>query len=134
MNKIINRVSYKKNAKNDYTGYRPWTDADSDPSKRGAYQWISYQDFGDYAINYGAGLRVLGVDENANIGIFRINRPEWYVAHMGNLSQTFRSTALYDTLGPDAVAYIVKHSECPVWSLLPIYIGYTYYIIAIIEL
>eukprot|EP00486_Rosalina_sp_Unknown_P012591 CAMPEP_0201588740 /NCGR_PEP_ID=MMETSP0190_2-20130828/158395_1 /ASSEMBLY_ACC=CAM_ASM_000263 /TAXON_ID=37353 /ORGANISM="Rosalina sp." /LENGTH=144 /DNA_ID=CAMNT_0048041451 /DNA_START=101 /DNA_END=531 /DNA_ORIENTATION=- len=76
-------VAYKKNAKNDYTGYRPWTDADSDPNKRGAYQWITYQDFGDYAINYGAGLRVLGVEDNANIGIFSLNRPEWYVAHMG---------------------------------------------------
>jgi len=106
-------VSYKKNAKNDYTGFRPFTDADNDPNKRGDYQWMTYQDFGDYAINYGAGLRVLGIEDDSNIGLFAINRPEWFVAHMGNLSQSLRSTALYDTLGPDAVAYIVQHSECP---------------------
>ena len=75
---------------------------------------MSYQDFGDYAINYGAGLRVLGIADDSNIGIFSTNRPEWYVAHMGNLSQTLRTTALYDTLGPEAVAFIIKHAEVPV--------------------
>ena len=75
---------------------------------------MSYEDFGDYAVNFGCGLRVLGIPDNSNIGIFSINRPEWYVTHIGNLSQTFRSTALYDTLGPDAVSYIVKHAEVPV--------------------
>ena len=79
---------------------------------------MSYKDFGNYAINFGSGLRVLGIEDHSNIGIFSINRPEWYVAHMGNLSQSYRSTALYDTLGPDAVAYIVKHSECPVESII----------------
>merc|ERR1712087_821644 len=49
-----------------------------------------------------------------NIGLFAMNRPEWYICHMGNLSQSYRSTALYDTLGPDAVQYIVKHAEVPV--------------------
>ena len=84
---------------------------------------MTYQDFGDYAINYGAGLRVLGIEDESNIGLFAINRPEWFVAHMGNLSQSLRSTALYDTLGPDAVAYIVQHSECPVKSMIDIYLA-----------
>eukprot|EP00484_Ammonia_sp_Unknown_P029857 CAMPEP_0197049500 /NCGR_PEP_ID=MMETSP1384-20130603/24626_1 /TAXON_ID=29189 /ORGANISM="Ammonia sp." /LENGTH=734 /DNA_ID=CAMNT_0042481783 /DNA_START=61 /DNA_END=2265 /DNA_ORIENTATION=- len=106
-------VSYTKHAKNDYAGFRPWTDADNDASKRGDYQWMSYQDFGDYAVSFGCGLRALEIPDKSNIGIFSINRPEWYVAHMGNLSQSYRSTALYDTLGHDAVAYIVNHAEVP---------------------
>eukprot|EP01083_Nonionella_stella_P032453 88844_1 len=107
-------TSYKAHPKNDYTGFRPFTDADNDPNKRGAYQWMSYQDFGDYCIDYGCGLRALGIEDDSNIGIFSLNRPEWYVAHLGNLSQNLRSTALYDTLGPDAVAYIVHHAQVPV--------------------
>eukprot|EP01084_Bolivina_argentea_P111036 198218_1 len=111
--KLFN-TSYTKHGDKDYTGFRPWTDADNDIKKRGPYTWIKYKDFGDYAIHYGCGLRALGIADQSNIGIFSLNRPEWYISHMGNLSQTFRTTALYDTLGPDAVSYIVHHAEVPV--------------------
>jgi len=106
--------SYNKNAERDFAGFRPWTDAANDPKKRGAYQWLKYKAFGDDAIAYGCGLRALGVADKSNIGLFAANRPEWYMAHLGNLSQSYRTTALYDTLGPDAVQYIVKHAEVPV--------------------
>jgi len=107
-------VSYAKNKDCDFSGFRPWTDAATDPTKRGAYEWVKYGAFGDDAVAYGCGLRALGVVDKSNIGLFAGNRPEWYVAHLGNLSQSYRSTALYDTLGPDAVQYIVKHAEVPV--------------------
>eukprot|EP01084_Bolivina_argentea_P266627 452271_1 len=110
--KLFN-VSYKNRAQSPYTGYRPWTDADKDPKKRGAYAWMTYQEFGDYAVSFGCGLRALGIEDKSNIGLFALNRPEWYIAHMGNLSQSYRTTALYDTLGPDAVSYIVHHAEVP---------------------
>lgn len=109
--------TYRKSPKNDHVGYRPFTDADNDPSKRGDYQWMTYGDTGDIAIAFGCGLRALGIADKSNIGLFAINRPEWYQAHLGNLSQSYRTTALYDTLGPDAVSYIVKHAEVPVESL-----------------
>ena len=75
---------------------------------------MKYEEFGDMAVAYGCGLRKLGIADDSNIGLFSINRPEWYIAHMGNLSQSYRSTALYDTLGPDAVSFIVKHAAVPV--------------------
>ena len=111
--KLFN-VSYKTRSNLNYTGYRPWIDANKDPKKRGNYAWMTYKEFGDYAIAFGVGLRVLGITDKSNIGLFSINRPEWYIAHMGNLSQSYRSTALYDTLGPDAVSYIMHHAEVPV--------------------
>merc|ERR1719229_2184255 len=82
--------------------------------KRGKYQWMTYQDTGDIAVAFGCGLRALDVPDHSNIGLFALNRPEWYQAHLGNLSQSYRTTALYDTLGPDAVSYIVKHAGVPV--------------------
>ena len=105
--------SYKKYPKNDYVGFRQWIDP-NDPNKRGDYKWMTYEKFGNMAINFGVGLRSLGIKDDSNIGIFAINRPEWFLVHMGNLSQSYRTTALYDTLGPDAIAYIIKHAECPV--------------------
>jgi len=95
-------TSYTKRAKEEYCGFRPWTDAANDPSKRGKYEWMTYGEFGDIAVQFGCGLRALGVADQSNIGLFAVNRPEWYQAHLGNLSQSYRSTALYDTLGPDA--------------------------------
>eukprot|EP01084_Bolivina_argentea_P320245 555622_1 len=107
-------ASYKKSPSHNYTGFRPFTDAMNDPKKRGPYKWLTYQQFGDLAISYGCGLRSLGIKDHSNIGIFSKNRPEWFIAHMGNVSQAYRSTALYDTLGPDAVSYIVHHAQVPV--------------------
>jgi len=107
-------TSYINKPKNDHTGYRPYVDADNDPSKRGDYQWMTYQETGDIAVAFGCGLRALEIPDQSNIGLFAMNRPEWYQAHLGNLSQSYRTTALYDTLGPDAVSYIVKHAEVPV--------------------
>jgi len=107
-------TSYTKHKDEDYVGFRPWTDADNDPSKRDGYQWLKYGEVGDIAIAFGCGLRALEVADQSNIGLFAVNRPEWYQAHLGNLSQSYRTTALYDTLGPDAVSYIVKHAEVPV--------------------
>ena len=75
---------------------------------------MTYETFGEMCVSFGCGLRKLGVADDSNIGLFAMNRPEWYLCHMGNLSQSYRSTALYDTLGPDAVSYIVGHAEVPV--------------------
>lgn len=107
-------TSYYRIPKDNYCGFRPWLDADNDPKSRGMYQWMTYGQFGDIAVQFGCGLRTLEIADNSNIGLFAVNRPEWYQAHLGNLSQSYRSTALYDTLGPDAVSYIVKHADVPV--------------------
>eukprot|EP01084_Bolivina_argentea_P225750 381406_1 len=111
--KLFN-ISYTKHANDEYSGFRPWTDADNDINRRGSYTWMRYKDFGDYAIDFGCALRTLGITDQSNIGIFSVNRPEWYVAHMGNLSQSYSTVPLYNNLDPDAVSYIVHHAQVPV--------------------
>ena len=111
---ILYSVAVKKHGGNDFIGFRPWLD-EKDPSKRGDYKWITYKTvYDNYIMPWGNGLQALGLPEKTNIGIFSMNRPEWYCIHMGNLSQTFRTVALYATLGPNAVAYITSHAECEV--------------------
>ena len=57
------------------------------------------------------GLRSLGLAEKSNIGIFAINRSEWVICHLSNWNSSYRTVALYDTLGAQAVQYIVWHAE-----------------------
>ena len=71
---------------------------------------MSYKTFyDDFVIPWGEGLRTLDIEDKSNICIFSQNRPEWYAVHMGNLSQSFRTCALYDTLGPKGVAFIISY-------------------------
>ena len=60
------------------------------------------------------GLRSLSLGDSPNICIFSINRLEWVVAHLGNWSKSYRTVALYDTVGAQAVQYIVWHAELSV--------------------
>jgi long-chain acyl-CoA synthetase len=107
-------IAVKKYGDKDFAGYRPWTDK-NDASKRGEYEWMTYKTFyEDYVLPWGNGLQKLGVKAKTNVGLYSQNRPEWYATHIGNLSQSFRSAALYDTLGPTAVSFIVAHAECQV--------------------
>lgn len=50
-------------------------------------------------------------EEQARIGIYSMNRPEWIKCLMAAFSQRIVAVPLYDTLGPDAVKFIVDHAE-----------------------
>ena len=45
------------------------------------------------------------------MGVCSTNRPEWTLTSLGCASQALVPVALYDTLGSDALAYILKHAE-----------------------
>ncbi|KAF2097134.1 acetyl-CoA synthetase-like protein [Rhizodiscina lignyota] len=102
-------------------GHRPY-----DPTTKtfGPYEWQDYQTIQRRRTNLGAGLvdihKGLGVvDEKYAVGIWSQNRPEWQITDLGCMSQGLYSVSLYDTLGPDAVEYIVSHANlaCVVTSL-----------------
>jgi long-subunit acyl-CoA synthetase (AMP-forming) len=44
----------------------------------------------------------------------QINRPEWMIADLASNAYAFTVVPLYDTLGPDAVEYILNHAEPPI--------------------
>ncbi|KAL0414558.1 UNVERIFIED_CONTAM: Long chain acyl-CoA synthetase 6, peroxisomal [Sesamum radiatum] len=44
------------------------------------------------------------------IGLYFVNRPEWLVVDHACSAYSFISVPLYDTLGPDAVKFIVNHA------------------------
>jgi long-chain acyl-CoA synthetase len=90
----------------------------------GPYQWITYREAYTRALNIGKGLVDRGFvspcDKSVSdlnqtpghcmIGLFSQNCVDWVLAEQGANSQSIATVPLYDTLGHDAVEYIVKHA------------------------
>lgn len=84
----------------------------------GPYVWETYREVNQHILNFGSGLMNL-INHTLNdprtrgipIGMWAVNRPEWFITDMACASQSLFTVALYDTLGPDAVEYVVNHSE-----------------------
>lgn len=63
------------------------------------------------AKNFGSGLITLGVRSHELVGIYCQNRPEWILFEQGAYCYSLVVVALYDTLGPDACAFIIKQTD-----------------------
>ncbi|KAI8067844.1 hypothetical protein BC940DRAFT_300590 [Gongronella butleri] len=88
---------------------------------RGPYVWETYRQILHRITNVGSGLMNL-INHTMNdsrtsgipIGIWAVNRPEWFIADMACAAYSLYTVALYDTLGPDSVEYVVNHSEAEI--------------------
>ncbi|EME47202.1 hypothetical protein DOTSEDRAFT_69225 [Dothistroma septosporum NZE10] len=105
--------SAKRVPNNKCLGHRPY-----DPKTKawGNYVWETYGQIQKRRANFGVGL--VAVHEQAGVhgrqygvGIWCQNRPEWQITDLACQSQSLYSVSLYDTLGPDAVEYIINHAE-----------------------
>ncbi|KAF6162775.1 hypothetical protein GIB67_029044 [Kingdonia uniflora] len=76
----------------------------------GEYKWMTYGEAATARTEVGSGLVYYGIPKGASVGLYFINRPEWAIADHACSSYSFVSVPLYDTLGPDAVKYIVNHA------------------------
>lgn len=125
-------------------GARTWNPATKSWDSK--FVWQTYAEVATRAKNFGSGVfelhRRIGVPPgNYGVGLWSQNRPEWQIAgehaslrrrgirdpvdanplsaDIGLISQSLFSVSLYETLGPNASEYIVKHAElsCVVTSL-----------------
>ncbi|EDW95404.1 long-chain-fatty-acid--CoA ligase 5 isoform X1 [Drosophila yakuba] len=78
------------------------------------YQWINYDEALLRAKNFGAGMLALGARPKQLIGIYSQNRPEWILYEQGCYSFSLVVVPLYDTLGPDACAFIIRQTDMQV--------------------
>uniref|UniRef100_A0A0E0BF94 Long-chain-fatty-acid--CoA ligase n=1 Tax=Oryza glumipatula TaxID=40148 RepID=A0A0E0BF94_9ORYZ len=74
------------------------------------YKWMTYGEASTNRTAIGSGLIYHGIPEGACIGLYFINRPEWIIVDHACAAYSFVSVPLYDTLGPDAVQFIVNHA------------------------
>nr|CAB3459344.1 unnamed protein product [Digitaria exilis] len=85
----------------------------------GDYKWMTYGEASTSRTAVGSGLIYHGVLEGARIGLYFINRPEWIIVDHACASYSYISVPLYDTLGPDAVQFIVNHATVEVIFCVP---------------
>lgn len=70
--------------------------------------------------NFGSGLKHVlqqigeSRPKQIPIGIWSVNRPEWHIVDWACAAHSLYVVALYDTLGPDTVEYVVNHAEIQV--------------------
>lgn len=77
----------------------------------GKYQGIGYGELKLKVDNFALGLAVMGVKRGTNIAIISENRPEWVIADMGMMKLGAVSVALYPTLTPKQIEYILIDSN-----------------------
>ncbi|CDS14549.1 hypothetical protein LRAMOSA06718 [Lichtheimia ramosa] len=75
------------------------------------YVWRSHKQVRQSIESYGRGLVSLGLGRQKAIGVYSINRPEWTMTEYASYRQGFMIVALYDTLGAEAIEYIVNQTE-----------------------
>ncbi|XP_020700722.1 long chain acyl-CoA synthetase 6, peroxisomal isoform X1 [Dendrobium catenatum] len=85
----------------------------------GEYKWITYGEAGTSRSAIGSSLIYHGIQKGACIGLYFINRPEWIIIDHACSAYSYISVPLYDTLGPDAVSYIVNHADIQVIFCVP---------------
>ncbi|KAM8837260.1 long-chain-fatty-acid--CoA ligase 5 [Spinachia spinachia] len=77
------------------------------------YQWLHYKQVSDRAEHLGSGLLQKGLKPNSDsfVGIFAQNRPEWIIGELACYTYSMVAVPLYDTLGPDALVFIIDQAE-----------------------
>jgi long-chain acyl-CoA synthetase len=85
---------------------KKWTYQELSP-----YQWISYLDVLNSAIEIGAGLVNLGLRKNDKVTIFHSTSKEWMIMAQACYSQNMVITTAYDNLGDEALAFSLNEGE-----------------------
>ncbi|KAF5897418.1 long-chain-fatty-acid--CoA ligase 1 isoform X1, partial [Clarias magur] len=77
------------------------------------YEWLSYKEVAVRAEMIGSALLHRGHSEAGDkyIGIFSQNRPEWTISELACYTYSLVAVPLYDTLGKDAISYIIDKAE-----------------------
>ncbi|XP_028127616.1 long chain acyl-CoA synthetase 2-like [Camellia sinensis] len=98
--------SVKRNPKNPMLGRRQIVD-----SMGGPYVWITYDEAYDVALRVGSALRRRHLNPGDRCGIYGSNCPEWIISMQACTSHGITYVPLYDTLGANAVEFIIDHAE-----------------------
>uniref|UniRef100_A0A8C6XFV3 Long-chain-fatty-acid--CoA ligase n=1 Tax=Naja naja TaxID=35670 RepID=A0A8C6XFV3_NAJNA len=110
---------YFEDAKTLYEGFKRGRSASENGPCLGyrkpkqPYQWLSYQQVLDRAEYLGSGLLYKGCKPSSDqfIGIFAQNRPEWIISELACYTYSMVIVPLYDTLGAEAIVYIVNKAD-----------------------
>lgn len=78
----------------------------------GPYAWLAYNEVYAKVEAIASGLtKFAGLQRGSMVGIISKNRLEWCLTSHACDRQAYTLVPLYDTLGPDAIPYILNHTE-----------------------
>jgi long-chain acyl-CoA synthetase len=97
--------SVKKNGDKPALGWRPMTDG-----KAGAYEWMTYNQAHEKIKAVGSAMLASGLKPKSRAGIFSGNTVEWMLAMQAGNYYSVYVVPIYDSLGENAVEYIVNHA------------------------
>ncbi|KAG0355702.1 hypothetical protein BGZ54_001051 [Gamsiella multidivaricata] len=105
-------------AEHDFLGHRPYNTV---TQAYDGYSWQTFNQINKRVNAFGSGIMhlnsaILGNPQlnRWSLGIWSLNRPEWFISEMSCNYFNLVSVALYETLGPDAVEYVINHAEIPI--------------------
>eukprot|EP01091_Cochliopodium_minus_P000050 TRINITY_DN1006_c0_g1_i1.p1 TRINITY_DN1006_c0_g1~~TRINITY_DN1006_c0_g1_i1.p1 ORF type:complete len:545 (-),score=175.28 TRINITY_DN1006_c0_g1_i1:460-2094(-) len=106
------RYGSKRFPNNRCLGYR---EVKGEKGEVGDFVWQSYLHVEKRISEFGSGLlscsEITKLEKGSHVGIYSKNRPEWVIAEHGCYAQSMIPISLYDTLGPQAVAFIINQAE-----------------------
>lgn len=113
------RLGYKLSRDQPCLGERPILDRKTG-ERANHFEWQTYEQVAQRVDNLGSGLKHVlqqigeSRPKQVPIGIWSVNRPEWHLVDWACAAHSLFVVALYDSLGPDTVEYVVNHAEIQV--------------------
>ncbi len=80
----------------------------------GIWQPTSWADYWRRARAVGMGLRALGLERGAHVGIISENRIEWVLAQLGAGAIGAVTVGVYATSPAPEIAYVLQHGDCEI--------------------
>jgi long-chain acyl-CoA synthetase len=80
----------------------------------GPYRFLTYAEVDARVVDLASGMRKLGLARGERVGIYANNRPEWLIVDLACQMLGMVSVPLYDSLGGDAIKYVINHARLPV--------------------
>jgi long-chain-fatty-acid--CoA ligase ACSBG len=81
----------------------------------GKWQTISYNEYYDLAVKFALGLIRLGISERSAVSILGYNCSNWFIDFFGAIFANCVACGHYLTNAPDAVAFVIQHSDSEVF-------------------
>ncbi|KAG7389581.1 Long chain acyl-CoA synthetase 7 peroxisomal [Phytophthora boehmeriae] len=85
---------------------------DPESGKAGQYEWFTYNQVKTRMERVASGMQtILGLKRQDKVGIFAQNQLKWSLLNHACDRMSYILVPLYDTLGPDAVPFVINHTE-----------------------
>ncbi|WIA20988.1 hypothetical protein OEZ85_005325 [Tetradesmus obliquus] len=88
-----------------------WRLRDSSGRLQQQYNWMTFAQACEVRDALGSGLLAAGIPAGSALGLYSSNCPHWVLLDAAAAAYSMVSVPLYDSLGPQAVQYIINHAE-----------------------